>query len=98
MIDGLTAVFEKDDDWIIGYCPEIPGANGLGRTIEECRQSLIDAINLILEDRRESALNGIPTNAIKEIIKLSWKDGRFFNIFDIMDVTWKGKVLTTHYG
>ena len=35
--------------------PEIPGANGQGATKEEARQSLRDAIALILEDRREAA-------------------------------------------
>jgi Uncharacterised protein family (UPF0150). len=28
----FTAVFERDDDWHIAYSPEIPGANGQGRT------------------------------------------------------------------
>lgn len=59
---------EKDEDWYIAYCPEIPGANGQGRTIEECRQNLAEAIALILEDRREDALRGIPQNAIRETV------------------------------
>lgn len=50
----FTAVYEKDDDWYIGYCPEVPGANGQGKTLDECRESLKEAINLILEDRRPS--------------------------------------------
>jgi ankyrin repeat protein len=49
MRNEFTAVIEYEDDWYIGYCPEIPGANGQGRTIEECRASLADAISLILE-------------------------------------------------
>lgn len=49
----FTAVVEKDEDWHIAYCPEIPGANGQGRTVEKCRASLGEAIELILEDRRE---------------------------------------------
>jgi len=52
----FTAIFERDGDWHIAYCPEIPGANGQGRTKEQARQSLSDAIALILEDRREDAL------------------------------------------
>ena len=55
MHNEFTAVFEKDGDWYIGYCAEIPGANGQGRTIEECRDSLRSAIALILEDREKSA-------------------------------------------
>jgi predicted RNase H-like HicB family nuclease len=53
MKNEFTAILEQDGEWYIGYCPEIPGANGLGHTIEECRSSLADAIALILEDRRE---------------------------------------------
>ncbi len=34
------------------YCPEIPGANGQGLTVEECRANLAKAIALILEDKR----------------------------------------------
>ena len=71
MHNEFTAVFEKEGDWYIGYCPEIPGANGQGRTIEECRNNLADAISLILEDRREDALRGVPADARKETIKIS---------------------------
>jgi predicted RNase H-like HicB family nuclease len=44
-------VIEQDGEWFIGYCPEISGANGQGRTVEECRADLAEAIALILEDR-----------------------------------------------
>jgi predicted RNase H-like HicB family nuclease len=68
MSGEFTAIIERDEDWYIAYCPEIPGANGQGRTIEECRQSLAEAIRLILEDRREDALRGIPQEAIRETV------------------------------
>ena len=42
------------------YSPEIPGANGQGRTKEEARKSLADAIALILADRRENGLRRVP--------------------------------------
>ena len=53
----VAAVIEQDGDWYIAYCPEVPGANGQGKTIEECRDSLADAMVLILEDRREEGLD-----------------------------------------
>jgi len=71
MHNEFTAVFERDGDWYIGYCPEIPGANGQGRTMEECRQSLAAAIALILEDRRHDALKGIPVDAVREVVVVS---------------------------
>ena len=66
----FTAVFEHDADWFIAYCPEIPGANGQGRTKEEARQSLVEAIKLILEDRRQDALRGVPADAEAETVTL----------------------------
>ena len=66
----FTAVFERDGEWYVAYCPEIPGANGQGRTKEEARESLAGAIALILEDRREDALRGLPDDAERETIKL----------------------------
>ena len=68
MHNEFTAIIERDDDWHIAYCPEIPGANGQGRTIEECRQNLAEAIALILEDRRADALRGVPEDAIRETV------------------------------
>ena len=70
MRNEFTAVIERDDDWFIGYCPEIPGANGQGRTVEDCRRSLAGAIALILQDRREDALRGVPDDAIREVLKV----------------------------
>jgi predicted RNase H-like HicB family nuclease len=66
----FTAVFERDGDWIIAYCPEIPGANGQGRTKEEARASLVGAISLILEDRREEGLRGVPPDAERETVTI----------------------------
>ena len=54
----FTAVFERDGDWIIAYSPEIPAANGQGRTKEEARASLAHAVALIVEYRRAVILPG----------------------------------------
>ena len=68
MRNEFTAIVEKDGEWYVAYCPEIPGANGQGRTADECRQSLTEAIALILDDRRTDALRGAPADAIKEVV------------------------------
>ena len=68
MRNEFTAIIERDDEWFIAYCPEVPGANGQGRTIEEVRTSLAEAINLILEDRRQDALRGLPDDAVHETV------------------------------
>jgi predicted RNase H-like HicB family nuclease len=71
MRNEFTAVVERDGEWYIAYCPEIPGANGQGKTKDECLQSLAEAISLILEDRREEGLRGVPADAIKEVVSIS---------------------------
>lgn len=71
MSSEFTAIIEQDENWYIAYCSEIPGANGQGRTMEECRANLAEAISLILQDRREDALRGIPPEAIRETVTIS---------------------------
>jgi len=63
----FTAIIEAAPDggyWAI--CPEVPGANGQGETIEEVKKSLQEAIQLIFEDRRADILRGLPDDAIQE--------------------------------
>jgi predicted RNase H-like HicB family nuclease len=65
----FTAIIETAPEggyWAI--CPEVPGANGQGETIEETKLNLIEAIELILEDRREDIIRGLPNDAIQETI------------------------------
>ncbi|QWR76459.1 type II toxin-antitoxin system HicB family antitoxin [Candidatus Magnetomonas plexicatena] len=71
MRNEFSAIIEKDGKWYIGYCPEVPGANGQGKTVEQCKQNLADAISLILQDRREDALRGVPEDALYEVITVS---------------------------
>ena len=68
MHNEFTAIIERADDWFIAYSPEIPGANGQGKTADEARTNLAEAIALILEDRREDALRGIPESAMRETV------------------------------
>ena len=68
MRNEFTAVVERDGEWVVAYCPEIPGANGQGKTKEEALVSLSAAIALILEDRREDGLRGLPPDAVRETV------------------------------
>jgi predicted RNase H-like HicB family nuclease len=67
----FTAIIESAPEggyWAV--CPEIPGANGQGDTIEQAKESLKNAIILILEDRLEDIRRGLPDDAIQEIIAI----------------------------
>ncbi|MDZ7665758.1 MAG: type II toxin-antitoxin system HicB family antitoxin [Desulfotignum sp.] len=67
MKSEFTAIIESATEggfW--AFCPEIPGANGQGETVEEAKNNLRDAIELILEDRRADFLRGLPDDIIQE--------------------------------
>lgn len=50
----LTAIIEKSEDgWYVGQVEEIPAALSQGRTIEELKINLIDAVKLLMETNRE---------------------------------------------
>ena len=68
MHNEFTAIVEKDGDWYIAYCAELPGANGQGKTKDECLENLSEAIELILEDRRQDSLRAIPSDAFSEMV------------------------------
>lgn len=51
----VTAVFERDGDWWMGYVEELPAANTQGATLEEARENLKDTVELNLETNREIA-------------------------------------------
>lgn len=71
MRNELSAIIEQDGEWFIAYCPEVPGANGQGKTKGEAVESLKEAVALILEDRREDAMRGLPDDAICERMQLT---------------------------
>ena len=54
-MERFTAVFEQDGDWWVGYVEELPGANTQGRTLDEARENLQEAVRLVIEANRELA-------------------------------------------
>lgn len=67
----FTAIIEKAPEggyWAV--CPEIPGANGQGETVEEAKISLKAAIELIMIDRTEDIMRGLPDDVIQDTIAL----------------------------
>jgi len=68
MRNEFTAIVEQDGPWFIASCAEVPGANGQGRTREECLANLKEAIALVLEHRREDSLRSMPSDAKQELV------------------------------
>ena len=68
----LTAIFQKVPEGYIGFVEELPGANTQGKTLEETRENLLEAIELVMEANRilaEESLQGM--NVIRESLIVS---------------------------
>jgi predicted RNase H-like HicB family nuclease len=71
-MERFTAVFEQDGDWWIGSVEELPGANTQGRTLDEARDNLRDAVRLVIEANREIARRDtVDRDVIREELLLS---------------------------
>jgi len=67
----FTAIIEPSPEG--GYwamCPEVPGANGQGETLEETKDNLRAAIEMLLEDRRADMLRGLPEDVIQDKVAI----------------------------
>lgn len=68
----FTKIYQRVDKGYIGFVEELPGANSQGDTLEEVRENLREAIELILEANRvlaEESLQG--KEVIRETLLLS---------------------------
>ena len=61
---NLTAIFEQVGEWWLGYVEELPGANTQGKTLDEARENLPEAVQLIIEVNRELLLEQIEGHEI----------------------------------
>ena len=52
MVHEFTAMYVKQGKWYLGWVEEVPGANTQGRTLDEVRTNLEDALHLILHTNR----------------------------------------------
>jgi len=70
MTNEFTALVQRDGEWFIAFCPEVPEANGQGRTKEESLRNLAAAVELVLEDRRQDASASVTDKVEKELIRV----------------------------
>ena len=66
-----TAVIFRDGDWFVGWCPEIKGANGQGKTRKECMKDLTASVETMLEYYRAEALKSAPPEAERTTLSLA---------------------------
>ena len=68
-MEKFSAVFEQDGEWWIGFVEELHGANSQGRTLDEARKKLKEAVQLIIETKRELSRREVAgKNVIREDI------------------------------
>lgn len=69
----FTAVYKKTKDWFVAWVEEIPGVNTQGKTLEEARENLHEALLLILDANRRSARTQLKGRASvrRELIKVT---------------------------
>lgn len=71
MQNQFTAVYEQHGEWWMGWVEEIPGANTQGRTIEEARENLLDAVQELFVAHRELATQKLQGHEIVEEFALA---------------------------
>jgi predicted RNase H-like HicB family nuclease len=49
-------IWDAEDGWLAGQLAEYPGAISQGKTIEELRYNLLDALSLLMEVERDRTL------------------------------------------
>ncbi len=49
MLSNYTAIIVKSDNWYAGFVKELPGAHSQGKTIEEVKENLKEAIKMVIE-------------------------------------------------
>lgn len=66
-MERFSAVFEQDGDWWAGYVEELPGANTQGKTLEEARANLKEAVQMVLQANRELTRENVAgKNVVRE--------------------------------
>ena len=64
----FTAMIKKTPKWYVGFCPEVPGANGQGKTRAECLEDLRAAVELMLEVNREQVAASVGPKVEETVI------------------------------
>ena len=69
---ALTAVFKKVPEGYVAFVEELPGANTQAATLEEARESLREAVELVIEANRTLAREEAGTGeVIREPLKIA---------------------------
>lgn len=65
MQNQYTAVYETRGRWVVATVEEIPGVNTQGRTLDEARTNLREALELILAANRELSAESLTGDDVR---------------------------------
>jgi predicted RNase H-like HicB family nuclease len=64
-------IFRPDrNGWFVGWVEEIPGTITYGKSLDDCRRNLEDALRLMLETHRDEARRGLAPGCIEETMEI----------------------------
>lgn len=65
-----TIIKPESNGWFVGWVEEIPGTITTGKTLDECRRNLKDALQLMVETHRDEARVALDPSCIQEAIEI----------------------------
>jgi predicted RNase H-like HicB family nuclease len=68
---AFTAVFKKVPEGYIAFVEELPGANTQGATLDEARENLREAVQLVIDANRELAREDAGDDVIRESLRIA---------------------------
>lgn len=69
-----TIIKPMQDGWFVGWVEEVPGTITYGRTLDECRQNLRNALSIMLESIRSEARIGLDDRCLQEMLEIEVED------------------------
>ena len=65
-----TIIRPERNGWFVGWVEEIPGTITQGKSLDECRRNLKDALQLMIETHRDEARLALDPSCIQESIEI----------------------------
>ena len=82
-----TIIKLQDNGSYVGWVEEMPGALTYGRTLDECRDKLRDALQLLVETHRDEARRALDPSCIQESIEIDVLDAHALSTASSGDAT-----------
>jgi len=65
-----TIIKPEPNGWFVGWVEEVPGTITQARSLEQCRENLRDALQLMLETHRDEARIPLDATCIQESLDI----------------------------